>query len=105
MPDHIHILFSLKPSSNISDLVREIKKSTNSFINESNFINNKFNWQEGFGSFSYGHRELDHICNYIRNQKEHHKKITFKEEYYSLLKEANVDFNPLYLFNWEQEDE
>ena len=99
MPDHIHILFSLKTTSCISNLVREIKKSSNTFINENKLTNQKFEWQEGYGSFSYGFRELDYIINYIKNQKSHHKNKSFMEEYYDLLKENNIGFEMQYLFD------
>ncbi len=74
MPDHIHIFFEMKPSCCISDLVREIKKSSNSFIKENNFIPHQFSWQEGFSAFSYSRSHIETVCKYIMNQKKHHKK-------------------------------
>ncbi len=100
MPDHIHFLIGMKPSCCLSDLVREIKKSSNEFIKKENYSKTKFNWQEGFGAFSYSHSHLDIIIKYILNQKIHHKKKTFKEEYIGLLKKFNVDYNDKYLFEW-----
>ena len=100
MPDHIHFLIGMKPTCCLSELVREIKKSSNNFIKEEGFTKFKFNWQEGFGAFSYSHSQLDNVINYIINQKEHHKKITFKEEYIGFLKKFNVEFNERYLFEW-----
>ena len=99
MPDHIHILFSLRPSSRISDLVREIKKASNIFINEQKFTQSWFEWQEGYGSFSYGYRDLDYVINYIKNQKQHHSIKSFKEEYLNLLKENNIGFDLKYVFD------
>lgn len=100
MPDHIHIFIGMKPSCNISDLVREIKKSSNSFINEKKFCSSKFEWQEGYGAFSYSHSALDNVINYIANQKEHHKKRTFREEYIEILKNFEVYYKDEYLFDW-----
>jgi putative transposase len=100
MPDHIHFFIGMKPSCCLSDLVREIKKSSNEFINEKKFSKHKFNWQEGYGSFSYSHDSLDNVIAYIMNQKEHHKKISFKEEYVAFLQKFNIEFNPTYLFEW-----
>lgn len=100
MPDHIHFLIGMKPSCCLSDLVREIKKSSNEFIKEKKFIENKFNWQEGYGAFSYSHSSLDNVIAYIMNQKERHKKITFKEEYVEFLTEFKIDHKPEYLFEW-----
>lgn len=100
MPDHIHFLIGMKPSCCFSDLVREIKKSSNDFINEKKFLSTKFQWQEGYGAFSYSHSALDDVIAYIVNQKEHHKKHSFKEEYISLLKKFEIDFKEEYLFDW-----
>ena len=100
IPNHIHFLIGMKPSCCLSDLVREIKKSSNEFINESHFSKFKFNWQEGFGAFSYSHSQLDAVIAYVMNQKEHHKKKTFKEEYTDFLKQFNVEYDEQYLFEW-----
>jgi putative transposase len=100
MPDHIHFLVGMRPSCCLSDLVREIKKSSNDFINERKFSTTKFNWQQGFGAFSYSHNDLDNVIRYIMNQKEHHKKQSFKDEYIGLLKEFNIEFKNEYLFEW-----
>ncbi|TVR36514.1 MAG: IS200/IS605 family transposase, partial [Cryomorphaceae bacterium] len=67
MPDHIHILISMRPSCCLSDLVREIKKASNDFINQKNPGRNKFQWQEGYGAFSYSHSALDNVIRYIQN--------------------------------------
>jgi REP element-mobilizing transposase RayT len=100
MPDHIHILIGMKPSCCLSDLVREIKKSTNEFINEKKFLQFKFQWQEGYGAFSYSHSNLDNVIGYIMNQKEHHKKKTFKDEYLEFLQKFQIEYKPEYLFEW-----
>ena len=100
MPDHIHFLIGMNPSCQLSDLVREVKKSSNSFIKEKNFVPNKFVWQEGYGAFSYSHSALDNVIGYINNQKEHHGKKTFKEEYKSFLTNFQIEHKNEYLFEW-----
>lgn len=100
MPDHIHIFIGLKPSCCLSDLVREIKKASNVFINEKKFCPFKFEWQEGYGAFSYSHSALDNVIGYIANQKEHHRKKSFREEYVDFLKKFDVDYKEEYLFEW-----
>jgi len=98
--DHIHILLSISPSCRISDLVREIKKSSNRYINE-NFISmNKFQWQDGYGVFSYNKSAVDKVVKYINNQKEHHKKRNFKEEYINFLEKFEIDYEDEYLFEF-----
>ena len=86
MPDHIHIFIGMKPSIALSDLVRDIKNNSSAFINEKKWVKGKFNWQEGFGAFSYGHSQIDVVVRYIQNQEKHHAKNTFREEYLEMLK-------------------
>jgi REP element-mobilizing transposase RayT len=100
MPDHIHFLIGMKPSCCLSDLVREVKKSSNAFVKEKKFSKFKFEWQEGYGAFSYSHSALDNVIGYINNQKEHHKIKTFKEEYKDFLIKFQVDYKNEYLFEW-----
>ncbi len=100
MPDHIHFLIGMKSSCCLSDLVREIKKSSNLFINKKGFSKYKFEWQEGYGAFSYAHSALDNVIKYINNQKEHHRTKTFKEEYKDFLLKFQVEYKDEYLFKW-----
>jgi REP element-mobilizing transposase RayT len=99
MPDHIHILIGLKPDKSISDLVRDIKSNSSKFINDKKWINGKFEWQTGFGAFSYSHSQLTNVIHYIERQEEHHKTKTFKEEYIEFLKLFNIEFKDEYLFS------
>ena len=100
MPDHIHIFIGMKPSCCLSDLVREIKKSSNNFIQEKRFLKHHFAWQAGFGAFSYGHSSVSNVIAYINNQKEHHRRKSFREEYQEFLVKFEVPFNKDYLFEW-----
>ena len=74
MPNHTHILIGLKPSVLLSDLVRDIKAGSSKFINEKRWIKGKFNWQEGFGAFSYSHSQIGNVIRYINKQEAHHQK-------------------------------
>ncbi|MGQ1784910.1 IS200/IS605 family transposase [Saccharicrinis sp. GN24d3] len=98
--NHIHFFIGMKPTCCLSDLVREVKKSSNEFIKEKRFTNFNFHWQEGFGAFSYNHSQLGDVIQYIENQKQHHKKKTFKQEYLSFLKAFEIEFKNEYLFEW-----
>jgi len=100
MPDHIHFLIGMKPSCCLSDLVREIKKSSNEFIREKRFSKFAFQWQEGYGAFSYSHSALNNVIVYINNQKEHHKVKSFQDEYKDFLKKFQIEFKDEYLFEW-----
>jgi REP element-mobilizing transposase RayT len=98
MPDHAHLLIGMKPSISLSDLVRDIKAGSSKFINDNRLVKEKFEWQMGFGAFSYGHSQLDIIIRYINNQEAHHIKNKFKDEYVLFLKKIEIDYNPDYIF-------
>ena len=96
--DHIHAFIGLRPSIAISDLVRDIKNNSSNFINDKKLVKGRFSWQAGYGAFSYSHRQIDAVYNYILNQEEHHRKKTFREEYLQFLKEFDVSYEEQYLF-------
>ncbi|GIV28306.1 MAG: transposase [Bacteroidia bacterium] len=100
MPDHIHIFIGMKPSCCLSDLVREIKKSSNEFINENKLTKFRFSWQEGYGAFSYSHSHVDRVVKYVMNQKQHHRKVSFREEYIDFLKKFKIEHDEKFLFEW-----
>ncbi|PKP26820.1 MAG: transposase [Bacteroidetes bacterium HGW-Bacteroidetes-2] len=101
--NHVNVFVGLKPSMNISDLVRDIKNNSSKFINEQKYLPVKFSWQEGYGVFSYSHSHIDNVYKYIANQEEHHKKKSFKEEYLDFLEKFQVEYNEKYLFDWLEE--
>ncbi len=84
----------------ISDLVRDVKNNSTNFINDKRLVKGNFSWQEGYGAFSYAHSQIESVYNYILQQKEHHKKKTFNEEYVEFLKKFNVGYEPKYLFEF-----
>jgi REP element-mobilizing transposase RayT len=98
--DHVHVFFSLRPSERISDLVRDIKNNSSKFINENKLVRGKFRWQEGYGAFSYSKSAIDNVYNYILRQEQHHKKVTFRDEYLEFLKEFEIEYNEKYLFEF-----
>ncbi len=99
MPDHVHIFFGMRPSQALSDLLQDIKGSSSKWINNKQFVNGNFSWQAGFGAFSYSKSHVNNVINYIKNQKTHHKKQTFIEEYLDFLKKFEVPFDERYIFN------
>ena len=74
--DHVHILVGLRPSMSISDLIRDVKNNSSNFINKKGFIKGHFEWQDGYGVFSYSHSQIDEVYKYIQNQEQHHKNYT-----------------------------
>jgi REP element-mobilizing transposase RayT len=99
VPDHIHIFIGLHPSIRISDLVKDIKLSSNQLINNHGWTKEKFSWQGGFGVFSYSKSHIDKVYKYIMNQEEHHKKKTFREEYIEFLEKYEIKYDLNYAFD------
>lgn len=98
MPDHLHILFGMRPTQSLSDLMQNVKGDSSKWINQKKFIKGKFSWQEGYGAFSYGKSQINRVIDYINNQEEHHRKRSFLEEYKDFLEKFGVDFDQRFIF-------
>ena len=98
--DHIHIFIGYKPTIAIPDLVKDIKLASGLWINENKLTSHRFNWQEGYGAFSYRLRDIDEICRYIQNQQMHHQKKSFKMEYIEFLRDFAIEYDDKYLFEF-----
>ena len=96
--DHIHIFVGLNPSESISTLMRIVKGESSEWINKRKFVKGRFSWQEGYGAFSYSRSHIDRVYNYVINQKEHHKKKLFLDEYKEMLEKFEIDFDERYIF-------
>jgi putative transposase len=96
--DHIHCLIGLRPRVSISELMQSVKAKSSKWINEQKLTPERFEWQEGYGVFSYSHSHINSVYKYIENQEEHHKKRTFKEEYLDFLEKFEVPFDERYIF-------
>jgi REP element-mobilizing transposase RayT len=99
MPDHTHIFVSMNPDMSISKLTGEIKSGSSKFLKDKGFVKT-FDWQDGFGAFSYSKSQAPRVVNYILNQPQHHKKKTFKDEYVQFLNIFEIDYNEKYLFDF-----
>jgi REP-associated tyrosine transposase len=95
--NHIHIAIGYKPHQLIPNLLQDIKANSSKWINERRFIKGKFNWQAGYGAFSFSHSQIDAVVKYINSQEQHHKRKTFKEEYIEILKKYDIPFNDKYI--------
>ena len=100
MPDHLHILIGLRPAMPLADLVREIKSDSAAFVNKRKLVHGRFNWQEGYGAFSYGHSQLNTVVHYVQNQEKHHQQHTFRNEYMTLLRKFDIAFDERYVFKF-----
>ena len=98
MADHIHVLISMNPKQAPSDLMYQIKRCTSMWVNQKEFVVGKFSWQERFGAFSYGKSQIPDVARYIENQENHHKKISFYDEYLEFLRLYEVEYDLRYVF-------
>jgi putative transposase len=96
--DHVHCFLGLKPVVSVSELMKTVKAKSSKFVNDHKLTPQRFEWQEGYGVFSYRQSDVDTIYKYIQNQETHHKMQSFREEYLELLKEFKVKFDDQYIF-------
>ncbi len=96
--DHVHLFVGLKPSQSLSELMQDVKGDSSKWINSKGFVKGHFEWQAGFGAFSYAHSQIDNVVKYINNQELHHKKETFLQEYLRFLNEFEVQYDERYIF-------
>lgn len=98
MPDHLHLFVGLNPSISISDTMKAIKGDSSKWVNKEKLTKRSFYWQEGYGAFSHSVSQVDAVVKYILNQKEHHRKTTFIDEYKKMLSDFKVDYNEQFIF-------
>jgi putative transposase len=97
--DHIHILFALARVTAIADLVEEVKTESSKWIKTRGPQFRNFHWQSGYGAFSIGQSQIPAIKRYIARQKEHHRRVTFQEEYRKFLKAYEIDYDERYVWD------
>jgi putative transposase len=98
MPDHVHVLIGQRPDAALSELVGDIKSGSTNFINRQRWVKGRFNWQEGFGAFSYSRSQLGAVIRYVQNQQKHHRKHSFDDKYRTLLDRFEVPYDERYIF-------
>ncbi len=104
MSDHVHCLIGLNPNQKLSDLVRDLKTKSNQFLRDKDWVAGRFEWQTGYGAFSYSKSQINTVYKYILNQEEHHRKLSFKQEYIGFLKKFEIEFKEDYLFEFYPEE-
>ena len=95
--NHLHIAIGYKPHQLIPDLLQDIKGCSSKWINEKRFVRGKFNWQQGYGAFSFSQSHIDRVVKYINNQEQHHRKHAFREEYIKLLEMYKIFYDEKYI--------
>lgn len=98
MPDHLHLLVGFHTTQSVADLMQDVKGASSKWINDMRLSKTRFEWQSGYGVFSYSKSQVPAVINYIKNQKEHHRKETFLDEYQSFLEKFKVDYEKRYIF-------
>jgi len=96
--DHVHCFLGLKPTVSISELMKSVKAKSSKFINDHFLSSQRFEWQAGYGAFSYSQSQIDTVYKYIQNQEAHHKKQTFREEYLVFLQKFKILYDEKYIF-------
>jgi len=96
--DHLHLITHIHPSVALADLVKNIKIASSGYINENGLFKSFIAWQEGYGGFTYSIKEKSRLIEYVKNQEEHHKIISFRDEFIELLGEHEIEFDEKYLF-------
>ncbi len=100
MADHVHLFISFNPKMSPSETIKEIKRASTNFINDKKWLTEKFHWQEGFGCFSYSKSQVDKVVKYIMNQRKHHEKLNFRNEYMDFLTKFEIEYDKRYLFEF-----
>lgn len=96
--DHVHCLIGLKPVVSVSELMKAVKAKSSKYINDRNLTAHRFEWQDGYGVFSYSRSQIDNVYHYIKDQQAHHQKLSFREEYINLLEEFRISYDEQYIF-------
>ena len=96
--DHVHCFLGLKPVVSIAELMKVVKAKSSKYINNLQLTPHRFEWQDGYGVFSYSHSQIDQVYKYIENQEVHHKKVSFREEYLAFLEKFQVPYDERYIF-------
>src|SRR5690606_4069716 len=99
-PDHTHIFVGMHPTVSPSQLMEQVKSGSSKWLNDKKYILGKFSWQDGYGAFTYSKSHIDNVVKYILNQPEHHKKQSFKEEYFLFLEKFEIEYDTKFLFEW-----
>ena len=96
--DHVHCFLGLKPVVSVSELMKTVKAKSSKYINDNKLTKEHFEWQDGYGVFSYGQSQIDSVYKYIKNQEAHHKKQTFLDEYLEFLKKFKIEYEERNIF-------
>ena len=97
--DHVHALFNLSRKYSIATIVREIKRTSSAWVKDVAPSRKRFHWQNGYGAFSVSQSHMDRVFRYIEQQEEHHRRISFQDEYRSFLEKYGIEYDERYVWD------
>jgi REP element-mobilizing transposase RayT len=100
VPDHMHILVSINPNYSFAKFIQDVKAGSSKFINDKKWIKGKFQWQTGYGAFSYSRSHVENVVNYINNQQKYHEIKSFRDEYLEFMEKFKIEYEDNYLFEF-----
>lgn len=98
MTDHIHMIIKLRPVHSLSVIMQKVKGGSSKWINKEKRLNNKFAWQDGYGAFSVSESQVSAVIQYLRDQKKHHAKYSFQDEFLQFLKRHHIEYDERYIW-------
>jgi REP element-mobilizing transposase RayT len=98
--NHVHLFFEQNPDTTLSDIMEKVKANSSKWINLNNKVPGHFEWQRGYGGFSYSRSQRNEVIHYIMNQEIHHQEESFKDEYMAILKNFEIAYDDRYLFDF-----
>jgi len=101
--DHVHILLAMNPNYSISEIVRETRNATTTFINRNKWVRGRFCWQPSYAAFSYSQSQVEALVRHIQNQEAFHQHTTCRQEFTEFLKKYNIEYDERYLFCFPEE--
>jgi len=96
--DHVHLLIGLPPPLSLSEVMRVVKTNSSKWVHETRSSRATFGWQSGYGAFSVSQSNVTTVSEYIAHQEEHHKRVSFKEEFLSFLKKHGIEYDERYIW-------
>ncbi|HEV7395917.1 MAG TPA: IS200/IS605 family transposase [Pyrinomonadaceae bacterium] len=97
--DHVHALFALSKNHSLANVVKEIKRTSSAWIKDMSRKCQNFHWQAGYGGFSVSQSQVEEVALYIQQQEEHHKRVTFQDEYRAFLRKYGVEFDERFVWD------
>ena len=99
MPDHLHLVVKLNPAHSLSDIMKNIKAGSSKWINEQKMLMGRFGWQEGYGAFTISESQLPGVIRYVNEQENHHRTLSFKDEFVLFLKRHRIEYDDRYIWS------